>query len=172
MDQELKNKIKALIQTRVNEKHVTKARSYNSTTDSGVSVPRIGISVYLEKDTQVDTISKVLTMLSEEGKAGHPDPIIVNIYGTEFVVTGAQRSDFETTNENGKLIKNYSERPKVTLSDYMVSSNAEVTEEEVVKSIRLLQEMRESNKSLKQDLGKVRKQLETVTDKEFDDFLT
>lgn len=171
MEQELKARIQSLIQKRINEKHVTKAREYNSTTDNGVVVPRIGISVYVESDNQVDTISKVLAQLSAEGKAGHPDPIIVDVFGTKFVVTGAQRSDYETTIE-GKVVKNYSERPKVTLSDYMVSGNAEVSEEEVVKSIRFLQEKRESQKSLKKDLAPVRKELLAVSDKEFDDLLS
>lgn len=171
MDQELKARIKALVQKRIAEKHVTKARGYVSTTDNGVAVSRIGISVYLESDNQVDAISKVLAQLSKEGKEGHPDPIIVDVFGTPFVVTGAQRSDYEET-VNGKLIKNYSERPKVTLSDYMVGGNAEVSEEEVVKSIRFQQELRESQKNLKKDLAPVRKELLAVSDKEFDDLLS
>ena len=171
MNAELKSKIKSLIQSRIDEFHTTKARSYVSTTDNGTSVPRIGISVYLEKDTQVDTISNALAELSKEGKAGHPDPIIVNIDGTQFVVVGAQRSDYETE-VNGKVVKNYSERPKVMLADYMVSSNAEVSQADRAKSIRMQQEIRESNKNLKSQLAPARKELLAVSDKEFDDLLT
>lgn len=147
MDKALKEKIRALVQKRINEFHTTAARGYTSTTQNGTVVQRIGMNVYLspeiineetgEKlgDKQVTMIASALKTLSNEGKAGNPDPIIVDVDGTDFVVVSTQMSTEET---------NFSGLPKVILADQMRSSNAEVTQEERAKSIRLQQEMRES----------------------------
>lgn len=177
MNKEQKAKIQSLVQSRIDGFHTTKARPYTSTTPNGVAVSRIGLSVYLEDgkgDKQVELISKTLEELSAEGKAGNPDPIIVKVDGTEFVVVGAQKSNYKT--EDGK--ENYSKRPKVILADLLIGSNAEVSQDERAKSIRLLQEMRESNKSLKSQFSGVRSQtelkkaVEAVTEEEFDEFLS
>lgn len=162
MNAEVKAKIISLVQGRIDGFHTTKARGYVSETPNGNQVNRIGMSVYLEKDEQVTAIGKVLAQLSEEGKAGHPDPIIVNVDGTDFVVVGCQFSNDD---------KNFSQRPKVILADHLIGSNAEVSQEERAKSIRLQQEIRETNKNLKSEVNKVRKQLQAVTEEDFDSML-
>jgi hypothetical protein len=179
MNTEIKNKIQALVQKQINAFHVTKARGYISTTDNGTEIQRIGTSVYLDNDEQVDAIAKVLAQLSVEGKAGNANPIVVDVFGTNFVVTGAQRSDYEEMvidKKTGKerLVKNYSLRPKVILGDQMIGSNAEATQDDVVKSIVRLQSQREMSKTLKADplMIKAKKELQAVSEEDFDAFLS
>lgn len=176
MDQTIKSKFQALVQKQINNLHITKPRSYKSTTPNGVVVDRIGLTVYLENDNQVDGLSKILKVLSEEGNAGNPDPIVVDVFGTNFIVAGAQRSDYvadiEQKDGSIKHVENYSKRPKAILADQVIGSNAEVTSsEEVTKNIRMLQEMRESNKSLRSQFSGLRKQVAEVSADEFDKYL-
>ena len=177
MDQAIKDRVQSMIQSRIDSFHTTKARGYTSTTPNGIDIQRIGMSVYLpselidpakpelgtEGDKQVAGIAKVLAQLSVEGKAGHPSPILVNVDGTDFVVVGSQISDEEN---------NYSKRPKVIIADHLLGSNAEVSQDEISKSIRLQQEMRESSKNLKSQHAEVKKQLQSVSEEEFDELLS
>lgn len=174
MDFKIKEQIRTLVQERINQFHTTEARAYASKTPNGTLVQRIGMSVYLsgeisdqatgEKlgDKQVTAITKALKVLSEEGKAGHPDPIIVDVDGTKFVVVSGQLSTEET---------NFSGLPKVILADHMVSSNAEVDQTTRMKSIEKLQAQRESNKFLKAEVNALKPKLQTVTEEEFNDLL-
>jgi len=170
MNAEVKEKIRSLVQGRIDANQTTKARGYVSTTPNGTKVDRIGMSVYLDPekgDAQIEKISKVLTQLSEEGKAGNPDPILVKASGMDWVVVSCQLS----TEEN-----NYSHQPKVILADLLVGSNAVVSAEERDKSVRLLQEMRESNKSLRSQFGAPNnsslEKVKEVTEDEFNDLLS
>lgn len=162
MNPEQIQKITNLVQTRINEFHTTKPWAYNSTTPQGVDVSRIGIGVYLDNDKQIELISNALHTLSEETKAGaKANPILVDVDGTAFVVVAGQLSSDE---------KNLSKRPKLVLADHMLGSNAEVDADTRKSSLRLLQEMRESNKNLKSEINR-KKELVSVTDKDFDDVL-
>lgn len=174
MNPETKEKVRSLVQSRIDAFHTTKARGYTSTTANGTNVARIGMSVYLDPtvvneetgeikgDTQVETISGILAQLSVEGKAGHPDPIIVKASGLDWVVVSSQLS----TEEN-----NFSNQPKIILADLLIGSNAEVTEQERDKSVRLALEMRESNKNLKSQNIETKK-APVMSDKAFDALLS
>ena len=163
MNPETISKIVTLTQNRVNEFHTTKPWSYTSTTPQGVDISRIGIGVYLESDKQIEAISNALHTLSEETKAGaKANPMLIDVDGTSFVIVSAQLS----TAEN-----NLSKRPKLILADHMLGSNAEVDQDTRSKSLRLLQEIRESNKILKSDTTRVKKELVSVSDAQYDALL-
>jgi len=133
--------IQKFVQSRIDQFHTTKPWLYTSRTPQGVDVSRIGIGVYLENDSQAMAIDKALKSLSEEAKANNKaNPILVDIDGTTFVVVASKLSTDET---------NLSRRPKLILADHILSSNAEVDQETRKSSLKLLQEMRESNKNLK-----------------------
>lgn len=162
MNPETIQKITALVQSRIDQFHTTKPWSYTSTTPQGVDVSRIGIGVYLDNDKQIELISNALHTLSEETKAGaKANPILVNVDGTAFVVVAGKLSTDDA---------NLSKRPKLILADHMLGSNAEVDADTRRSSLRLLQEMRESNKNLKSEVAK-KKELVSVSDKDFDDVL-
>ncbi len=163
MEQELKGKIINLVQTRIDEDHTSAPRSYTSETPNGITVQRIGLSVYVGSDKSIETIADALQTLSDEGKAGHPDPMLVNVDGDKFVIVGSQFSSDEN---------NYSDKPKVILADHMPGSNAEVTKPERQRKMRLLQEMRESSKNLKATQTTVKKELQEVSEEEFDDLIS
>ena len=166
MSPETKETIRSLVQSRIDALHTTKARGYISTTANGTDVARIGMSVYLDADkgdAQIEQISGVLAQLSVEGKAGHPDPIIVEAGGISWVVVSSQLSTLEN---------NFSNQPKIILADLLVSSNAEVTEEERDNSVRLELEKRESNKNLKSQYSDQKIPVKPVySDKQFDGLL-
>lgn len=164
MNPETIQKIVNLIQTRINQFHTTKPWSYTSTTPQGVDVSRIGIGVYLDNDKQIELISNALHTLSEETKAGaKASPMLVDVDGTAFVIVAGKLSTDES---------NLSKRPKIILADHMLGSNAEVDAETRRSSLRLLQEMRESNKNLKSEVTKVtKKALVSISDADFDDAL-
>lgn len=162
MNPETIQKITTLIQSRIDQFHTTKPWSYTSTTPQGVDVSRIGIGVYLDNDKQIELISNALHTLSEETKAGaKANPILVDVDGTAFVVVAGKLSTDDA---------NLSKRPKLILADHMLGSNAEVDADTRRSSLRLLQEMRESNKNLKSEVAK-KKELVSVSDKDFDDVL-
>lgn len=162
MNPETIQKITTLIQSRIDQFHTTKPWSYTSTTPQGVDVSRIGIGVYLDNDKQIELISNALHTLSEETKAGaKANPILVDVDGTAFVVVAGKSSTDDA---------NLSKRPKLILADHMLGSNAEVDADTRRSSLRLLQEMRESNKNLKSEVAK-KKELVSVSDKDFDDVL-
>lgn len=162
MNPETIQKITALVQSRIDQFHTTKPWSYTSTTPQGVDVSRIGIGVYLDNDKQIGLISNALHTLSEETKAGaKANPILVDVDGTAFVVVAGKLSTDDA---------NLSKRPKLILADHMLGSNAEVDADTRRSSLRLLQEMRESNKNLKSEVAK-KKELVSVSDKDFDDVL-
>lgn len=162
MNPETIQKITNLVQSRINEFHTTKPWSYTSTTPQGVDVSRIGIGVYLDNDKQIELISNALHTLSEETKAGaKASPILVDVDGTAFVVVAGKLSTDDA---------NLSKRSKLILADHMLGSNAEVDADTRRSSLRLLQEMRESNKNLKSEVSK-KKELVSVSDKDFDDVL-
>lgn len=162
MNPETIQKITALVQSRIDQFHTTKPWSYTSTTPQGVDVSRIGIGVYLDNDKQIELISNALHTLSEETKAGaKANPILVDVDGTAFVVVAGKLSTDDA---------NLSKRPKLILADHMLGSNAEVDADTRRSSLRLLQEMRESNKNLKSEVAK-KKELVSVSDKDFDDVL-
>ena len=163
MDQELKGKIITLVQNRINECHTSAPRSYTSKTPNGVVVQRIGLSVYVGSDKSIETIATALQTLSEEGIAGHPDPMLVDVDGDKFVIVGSQFASDEN---------NYSDKPKVILADHMPGSNAEVTKEERQKKMRLLQEIRESSKNLKSTETAIKKELVEVSEEEFDELIS
>ena len=162
---EVTNKVVAFIQARINAFHTTKPWTYVSTTPNGVDVTRIGIGVYADNDAQIENIDKVLTQLAEEGKAGKPNPMIVNVDGTEFVIVAAKLSTDP---------KNLSKRPKILLADHMLGSNAEVDADTRKNSLSLLLQMRESNKSLKSQpaIVKAQKELASISADEFDALLS
>lgn len=162
MNPETIQKITTLVQSRIDQFHTTKPWSYTSTTPQGVDVSRIGIGVYLDNDKQIELISNALHTLSEETKAGaKANPILVDVDGTAFVVVAGKLSTDDA---------NLSKRPKLILADHMLGSNAEVDADTRRSSLRLLQEMRESNKNLKSEVAK-KKELVSVSDKDFDDVL-
>jgi len=162
MNPETIQKITTLVQNRIDAFHTTKPWSYTSTTPQGVDVSRIGIGVYLDNDKQIELISNALHTLSEETKAGaKANPILVDVDGTAFVVVAGKLSTDDA---------NLSKRPKLILADHMLGSNAEVDADTRRSSLRLLQEMRESNKNLKSEVAK-KKELVSVSDKDFDDVL-
>jgi len=162
MNPESIQKIQTLVQSRIDAFHTTKPWSYTSTTPQGVDVSRIGIGVYLENDNQIVAIDKALKTLSEETKAGaKANPILVDVDGTAFVVVAGKLSTDES---------NLSKRSKLILADHMLGSNAEVDADTRRSSLRLLQEMRESNKNLKSEVAK-KKELISVSDADFDDAL-
>ena len=165
MNPETKEIVRSLVQSRIDALHTTKARSYVSTTANGTPVQRIGMSVYLDAekgDAQVEKISEALAQLSVEGKAGHPDPILVKASGIDWVVVSSQTSTMEN---------NYSKQPKIILADLLIGSNAEVTEEERDKSVRLALEMRESSKNLKSQIDSVKPKVPVASKEEFDALL-
>lgn len=162
---EKKEAIRSLVQGRIDGLHTTKARNYTSTTANGTDVQRIGMSVYLDTDKgdkQVEQISAILAELSVEGKAGHPDPIIVKASGIDWVVVSSQLSDMEN---------NFSNQPKIILADLLIGSNAEVTEDERDNSVRLALEMRESSKNLKSQFPNQKQVVSTTSDREFEELL-
>jgi len=163
MNSETIQKIQTLVQSRIDQFHTTKPWSYTSTTPQGVDVSRIGIGVYLENDNQIEAISKALKTLSEETKAGaKANPILVDVDGTAFVVVAGKLSTDES---------NLSKRSKLILADHMLGSNAEVDADTRRSSLRLLQEMRESNKNLKSEVAKAKQELASISDDNFDDAL-
>ncbi len=162
MDQELKGKIINLVQKRIDEEHTSAPRSYESKTPNGTVVSRIGLSVYVGSDKSIESISDALTTLSEEGTAGHPDPMLVDVDGDKFVIVGSQFSSDEN---------NFSDKPKVILADHMPGSNAEVTKADRQKKMRLLQEIREGSKNLKATHTAVKKELQEVSEEEFDELI-
>jgi hypothetical protein len=149
-------KVKALIQSAIDTEQATMPWPYVSTTPQGNKVDRIGIGVYVDNDDKIDKINNVLDSLREfRESTGQSQPILVEVDGSEFVVTGGKRSDDPS---------NLSKRSKVLLSDHLIGNNATVAKEDRAKKLQLLFEMRESNKNLKAHTAPVRAKQEVDFD--------
>jgi len=150
-------KASEVIQALVDAGHTTLARFYDHKLPDGTTIPRLGISVYADRDTvealgNPSEINKqtgeVLTqgtgLLSElqayrmSDKNNPVIPITVTIAGIEFNAVSTQFSEDPN---------NFSKKDKILLAEVLTSSNAEVSTEE---RDAHMQQLIEQRKNLRQ----------------------